>query len=200
MANNIGSKTAIRAVALDFDGVITTPVLDIDWNAAIRQASAIAGYDVKSLLTFYEKCFGTQLFKKVSDEMEKTELEAVKTAQPAPSIKEFLQKLSEKRIEVYVVSMQTSKAIKWFLEKHALANYFTDVITREMFPTKKAQVETILKRMGISPNQLLFVDDSKANIHKCEELRAVCFYFKSKTSPEEIRQTWNKLLNLASNN
>ena len=64
MASNIGKNMKITAVALDFDGVITS--LDIDWRAAIRQASAIAGCDIKSLLLFYEEQFGKPLFEKVS--------------------------------------------------------------------------------------------------------------------------------------
>ena len=77
MASDIENTRIIKLIALDFDGVITN--LDIDWKDAIRQASAIIGYDVKSL-TFYENNFGTSIFQKVSTEMEKIELEAIKNA------------------------------------------------------------------------------------------------------------------------
>ena len=76
MANNIEKPAKIKVVALDFDGVMAN--LDLDWKAAIRQASAIAGYDIKSLILFYEQQFGTPLFEKISGEMEKLELQALK--------------------------------------------------------------------------------------------------------------------------
>jgi HAD superfamily hydrolase (TIGR01509 family) len=194
MANNIDTAGKIKAVSLDFDGVITN--LDIDWNAAIRQASSIAGHDVKSLITFYENNFGTPIFQKVSTEMEKIELEALKKAQVSPFIEGFLQRLSQKKIEVYIVSMQSFNVIKKFLNQNGLASYFKDLITRERCPSKKAQIECISKETRISPNQILFIDDSKRNISNCQELGAVCFYFKRKQNPNEIKETWNKILDL----
>src|SRR5208283_525790 len=129
MANSIDKRRKVKVVALDFDGVITN--LDIDWNAAIRQASEIAGYDVKSLLLFYENCFGTPIFQIVSSEMEKIELEAIRRTQVLPFVKESLQKLSEKQVEVYIVSMQSFRVVKEFLDQHGLASFFKDIITRE---------------------------------------------------------------------
>jgi phosphoglycolate phosphatase-like HAD superfamily hydrolase len=194
MANNIDITRKVKAVALDFDGVITN--LNIDWNDAIRQASEIVGHDIKSLITFYENCFGTPIFQKVSNEMEKIELSAVEKAQAAPFVKDVLQKLSEKQVEAYIVSMQSLNVIKTFLDQHELAAYFKDIITRERCPGKKAQVECIAKITGISPNQILLVDDSKRNISNCKELGVVCFYFQRKQKPKEIREAWNNILSI----
>jgi HAD superfamily hydrolase (TIGR01509 family) len=196
MANNIDTTRKVKAVALDFDGVITN--LDIDWNAAIRQASEIVGHDIKSLITFYENCFGTPIFQKVSTEMEKIELDALTKAQATPYLKDFLEKLSEKQVETYIVSMQSANAIKTFLDQHGLARYFKDIISRERCPGKKAQVAFISKETGINSNQILFVDDSKRNINNCKELGAVCFYFQRKQKPKETRDAWNDILSLIS--
>ena len=196
MANNIDPTRKVKAVALDFDGVITN--LDIDWNDAIRQASSIVGHDIKSLITFYENNFGTPIFQKVSVEMEKLELEALTKAQATPYLKDFLEKLSEKQVETYIVSMQSVKVIKTFLDQHGLARYFKDIISRERCPGKKAQVAFILKEIGISPNQVLFVDDSKRNINNCKELGVACFYFQRKQKPKETRDAWNDILSLIS--
>jgi beta-phosphoglucomutase-like phosphatase (HAD superfamily) len=194
MANNIDTARKVKAVALDFDGVITN--LDIDWNAAIRQASSIVGHDIKSLITFYENNFGTAIFQKVSAEMEKIELDALTTAQASPFIEEFLQKLTEKQVEAYIVSMQSFNVIKKFLEQHGLTGYFKGIIAREKCPSKKAQVECISKETRSSLNQILLVDDSKRNISNCKELGLVCFYFQRKQSSKETREAWNKILNL----
>jgi len=194
MANSIDKTRKAKAVALDFDGVITN--LDIDWNAALRQASEIAGYDVKSLLLFYEKCFGTPIFQKVSGEMEKIELEAVRKTQVLPFVKESLQKISEKKVEVYIVSMQSFRVIKEFLDQHGLTSFFKDIITREKCPGKKAQIEFLLKETGNTPNQFVFIDDSKRNINVCNELGVICFHFQRKQHPTEAQESWDKILNL----
>jgi len=194
MANSIDKTRKVKAVALDFDGVITN--LDINWNAAIRQASEIAGYDVKSLLLFYEKCFGTPIFQIVSSEMEKIELEAIRRTQVLPFVKESLQKLSEKQVQVYIVSMQSFRVVKEFLDQHGLASFFKDIITRERAPSKKAQVECLLKETGNIPNQIMVIDDSKKNINICTELGVICFYFQRKQNPREAMETWDKILNL----
>ncbi len=196
MANNISKSGKISAVALDFDGVITS--LNIDWHEAIHQASAIAGYDVKSLLVFYEEQFGKPLFEKVSDEMEKLELESIKRAQLLPYVKEALTQLSEKSVDLYIVSMQTKKVIIEFLNKHELSNYFKDIVTREKCSTKKAQVEYVLKIYNINPNQLLLVDDLKRNIIACNELGIACFHFQAKNGflwkQDTAKEAWNKIL------
>ena len=103
---------AVKVVALDFDGVITN--LNIDWKSAMRLASEKAGYDVKSLLAFFEASAGEPVFQTVSKEIEKVELEALKKAELTPFITDFLQKISERHIDIYIVSMQSAGVVKKF--------------------------------------------------------------------------------------
>jgi len=194
MANCVDETRKVKAVALDFDGVITN--LDINWDAAIRQASSIVGQDIKSLLTFYEKYFGTTIFQEVSSEMEKIELQASRKAQVLPSVEEFLRKLSQKNVEAYVVSMQSSTVVNGFLDQHGLTSFFKGVLTRETCPSKRAQVECVLKETGNRPEQILLVDDSKRNINLCKEINITCFHFQRNQGTNESEQTWNKVLNL----
>jgi FMN phosphatase YigB (HAD superfamily) len=67
--------------------------------------------------------------------------------------------LSETRTETYIVSSQSTPAIEEFLRKHGLACYFKEMLTREMFPDKKAQIEYILDKSRVSPDEVLLVDD-----------------------------------------
>ncbi len=189
MANNINSN--VSAVALDFDGVIAN--LEIDWKKAIKQGSKIVGYDIKSLLLFYEECFGTPIFQKVSSETEKIELEALKKSQTVPHVAEFLQKLSEKHIEIYIVSMQSRRVIQTFLNQQGLNNYFKEIVTREQYPTKQAQVQYVTKKAS---GKVLFIDDSKRNIENCKELDVLSFYFARNPQPKDAEKAWHKLLNL----
>jgi phosphoglycolate phosphatase-like HAD superfamily hydrolase len=194
MANSVGRAEKIKVVALDFDGVVTS--LDIDWKAGIRQASAIVGYEVKSLILFFENNFGTLIFQKVSSEIEKKELEAIRKATVLPYVKEALQKMSEKQVQTYIVSMQSYRVVKEFLDQNGLANYFTGIITRERCPGKKAQVEYLIRIIGLSPSQVLLVDDSKRNISLCSELGVACFLFQGKQNIKDVKKVWDKALDL----
>jgi len=192
MANSLDPP--VKAVALDFDGPITN--LDIDWNAAIRQASQIAGYDIKSLITFYENSHATPVFQKVSCEMERLELYAVATAQPKPYLENFLKTLQDKKIPAYIVSMQSPKPIHVFLDQHSLTSYFTGFLTRLDCPNKTTQIQLVAKQANLSPKQILLVDDSKRNIAACQQTGGTCFFFKRTQSLKELRETWNKILKL----
>jgi HAD superfamily hydrolase (TIGR01509 family) len=193
MENSI-NLNKVKIIALDFDGVITN--LNIDWKAAIRLASTIVGYDIKSLLTFYEASFGTPVFQTVSKRIEQLELEALKDAKLTPFVREFLQQLSEMRTETYVVSMQSALVVNRFLSEHDLTSYFKDTVTRERYPSKKAQVTHVLDKAGVSPDQVLLVDDSARNISKCKELGVVCFHFARQQNPRRTREMWNSILNI----
>jgi phosphoglycolate phosphatase-like HAD superfamily hydrolase len=184
----------VKIVALDFDGVVTN--LNIDWHYAIRLASTIAGYDVKSLLTFFEESEGKPIFQTVSRQIEKLELEALKNAELTPFITEFLQKISESHVDIYIVSMQSAKVVKNFLGEHELTHFFKDVITRERCPTKKAQVTCLLDNLGVHADEVLLVDDLARNISKCQELGVRCFHFTRQQDSRKTREMWNSIFNI----
>jgi beta-phosphoglucomutase-like phosphatase (HAD superfamily) len=186
--------SGVKIVALDFDGVVSN--LDIDWNSAIRLASAIAGCEVKSLLTFFDASEGKPIFQTVSREIEKLELEALKRAELTPFITDFLQKISERHIDMYIVSMQTGRVVKKYLDKHGLTRYFKDVVTRERCPSKKAQVKCVLDNSGVRADEVLLVDDSARNISKCRELGVKCFHFARQQNSRKTRELWNSIFNI----
>ncbi len=193
MENSVNSNK-VKVIALDFDGVVTN--LNIDWHSAIRLASTIVGYDIKSLLTFYEAKYGTPIFQTVSNRIEQLELEALKDAKLMPFIRDFLQKLTEMHVELYVVSMQSALVVKKFLSEQGLLFHFKDVVTRETYPTKKAQVTYVLEKSGVCPDQVLLVDDSARNISKCNELGVRCFHFAMQHDSRRPKETWDAILKI----
>jgi beta-phosphoglucomutase-like phosphatase (HAD superfamily) len=192
------SNLKIKIVALDFDGVITN--LNVDWNYAIRLASQIAGYDIKSLLTFYETSHDTPIFYLVSREIEKIEREALKSAEPTPFLNEFLDKILKANVEVCLVSMQSDIVIKTFLRRHNLTHYFKEILTRERFSSKKTQVEYILNCLGVKPEEVLLVDDLKRSIEQCKKLGIRCFHFKSHQDLSIIRKMWHRIYEIVHDN
>jgi beta-phosphoglucomutase-like phosphatase (HAD superfamily) len=193
MENSV-NLSKVKIIALDFDGVVTN--LNIDWNSAIRLASAIAGYDVKSLLTFFEASEGKPIFQTVSRQIENLELEALRNAELTPFITDFLQKISEMHIDVYIVSMQSARVVKKFLGEHGLTRYFRDIITRERCPSKKAQVTCLLYNSGVRADKVLLVDDLSRNISKCQELGVRCFHFARQQNSRKTREMWNSIFNI----
>jgi phosphoglycolate phosphatase-like HAD superfamily hydrolase len=185
----MASSIKFSAVALDFDGVIAN--LEVDWNDVIRKVSKIAGQDIKSLLTFYESNFGVPIYQKVSAEIENIELEALKKTQSVPFIAEFLKSLAEKKVPIYIVSMQTQKVIKVFLDQQGLSSYIKEIVTRERFPSKRAQVEYVTKTAG---GRVLFVDDLRRNLISCQGLNSECFHFQRTHKPKDAKKAWDKIL------
>lgn len=193
MENSLNLKK-VKTIALDFDGVVTN--LNIDWHYAIRLASAVAGCDVKSLLTFFEASEGKPIFQTVSRQIEKLELEALENAELTPFIIEFLQKISERHVNMYIVSMQSAKVVKKFLGEHELTHFFKDVITRERCPSKKAQVKCLLGNLGVRADEVLLVDDSARNVSNCRELGVKCFHFTRQQNSRKTMEMWNSIFNI----
>ena len=192
MANRI--ELPIKAMALDFDGVITN--LDVDWNAVIRRASQIVGQDIKSLITFYENNHGTPIFQKVSVEMEKIELQAIKTAQPKPHIEDFLQKLKEKQVPVYIVSMQSLKPIKTFLDQHCLASYFNGIITEKTAPANQHNWNTFQNKQELAPAKsclLMMPNETSKNVRN---LAPLAFSLKENRRQKKPRNPGTKFSTL----
>jgi len=190
MASSINSKVA--AVALDFDGVIAN--VKVDWKEALKLASKHAGQEITSLLTFYEQYFGTPVFAQVSSEIEKMEREALKRSPQVPYIAEFLKAVKQKNVLIYVVSMQTERVIWSYLEEHDLVGFIKEVVGRERFPSKRAQVQYVLSQ--VTGNQVLFVDDLKRNLDSCRNLGVICSFFPRNQTAEDAKKSWSKLLEL----
>jgi HAD superfamily hydrolase (TIGR01509 family) len=197
MESKLNLTSNIRALALDFDGVITN--LDIDWNAALQLASRVKGSEVKSLLTFYKTSHDSPIFQEVSKQMEKLELKALENAEPTPFLTEFLKEISEMQVETYLVSMQTATSIEKFLRRHDLTRCFKEVLTRERFPSKNAEVQYIMDKTRLSPSEILLVDDLEKNITSCRELGIRVFHFIRRQEAAKTRQMWNTVINMVQN-
>ena len=72
-------------------------------------------------------------------------------------------------------------------------NYFKEIVTREQYPTKQAQVQYVAKTAS---GKVLFVDDSERNIENCKGLGVLSFYFARNPDPKDAEKAWYKLLNL----
>jgi len=92
--------------------------------------------------------------------------------------------------------MQSRNVVETFLNTHGLAGFFEDIITRDRCPSKRSQVEFILKQTGITASQVLLIEDSKKNIGVCRQLGVVCFLFDRNASLKKTKYMWNRILGL----
>ena len=149
---------------LDFDGVITD--LDIDWELVYKEVSKLAGYSVDGLLTFWENCYGTELFNSSSKIIEEHELEAISRAILYDDIKPVFESFKG---PIYIASMQSQKALEAFLNKHNLKLYIKEALGRDNFGTKRQQIQYIInKEQGYK--DFIFVDDLPRNKDDCSDL------------------------------
>ena len=162
----------VKAVALDFDGVLTDLIMD--YEALRRKASEIAGECVRSLNDFFNKAFGSRKFWEVNELVKEAELEAVRESSLKPGVKGFLQALRRRGIRVYLTTMQSAEPVNYFLSKEGLTNYFKEVLTRESYRSKREMYLRVLSLEGLRPKEVAVIDDSWRNIRICEELGMLC--------------------------
>lgn len=161
-------------LVLDFDGVITR--LDIDWKLVRAEASKIVGYHISSLVRFFEENFGKQCFYTVSKLVEQYEMRAVEKAEPYSDVVKLLTLVKD--IPVYIATMQSEKVVEFFLKKHSLTKFFTDILGRNRFGSKRRQLEYLINNVNTIPSRIVFVDDSWRNISICKELGLKCIWLR----------------------
>jgi len=166
---------------LDFDGVITD--LNVDWELVYKEVSKLAGYNVDGLLTFWENCYGTELFNSSSKIIEKHELEAVPGALLYDDIKPAFESFKG---PIYIASMQSQKALEAFLNKHNLRHYIKEVLGRDNFGIKRRQIQYIInKEQG--NKDFIFVDDLPRNRDDCSDLGVYFILFNRKNGDDLVK-------------
>ncbi len=167
----------VKAVAIDFDGVLTR--LDLDYPMLRRRASQILGREVTSLQRVFNEEFGKPAFYLVNELVREAE---VKVVQDAPVFKDgvaLVKQLYGEGKSLYLTTMQSLEPVVIFLQDHGLVQYFKAVLTREDFRSKKEMFQWVKDVEGAEPREVGVVDDSERNIGWCRELGMVCVLWRS---------------------
>lgn len=167
---------AIKAIALDFDGVILESVQVK--TRAFRELFSAYTDNVKPIIDYHLKNNGVSRllkFKYIWEEILKKEYNdavrnmlgaefsriTVKEVAKCPFVKGALDFLSvmSKRLPLYVVSAVPDTDLNMIIDKKGIARYFTKVYG---FPptTKLEAIKDILVRESITPRQALYIGDS----------------------------------------
>jgi phosphoglycolate phosphatase-like HAD superfamily hydrolase len=170
-----------RVLILDFDGVITD--LDVDWELVYREVSKLSGYTIDGLLTFWENCYGTELFNSSSEIIEKHELEAISKATLYDDIKPALKSFEG---PIYIASMQSHKALEAFFNRYDLKHFIKEALGRNNFGIKRRQIQYIInKEQG--NKDIIFVDDLLRNGDDCSDLGINFILFNRKKGDNLVK-------------
>ena len=151
-------------LVLDFDGVITN--LDVDWNLVYNKVSDLTGYQIRGLIPFWEKYFGTELFRLCNKIIEDYELKAISRCRPFEDVKpafEFFEGT------IYVASMQSQKALEEFFVTNGLRQHLKEILGRDDFGSKPRQIRYIISKEK-DHRHIVLVDDMQENVDVCGRL------------------------------
>ncbi|MDH5810977.1 MAG: HAD family hydrolase [Candidatus Methanomethylicaceae archaeon] len=113
------------------------------------------------------------LLKKGEEIAVKHEIEAAKTTDLLPDVKEVLMTLRAKGLKLAVFTYNNSEAAKIALEKTGIIDYFDVILARDNVPKPKPNPEhlkVVLQSMDINPEEAVVVGDTEMDIKPCKAL------------------------------
>jgi phosphoglycolate phosphatase len=185
----------IEAVIFDLDGTLAT--FNLDYKALrgeVREYLMRVGVPA-SLLTVNESIF--EMMKKVELYMknngkteqafieardqslaiaEKYEMEAAATTSLMPGALETLKDLKKMKVKIGLCTTSSDTAASYILRRFKIDDFFQVVVPRDKVTHVKPdteQFEAALKTMGVRPNAVLIVGDSKVDMQSAKDLKAI---------------------------
>ncbi|MHA2055408.1 MAG: HAD family hydrolase [Candidatus Hodarchaeales archaeon] len=169
---------AIKAVILDFDGVILESC-DIKTRAFRelfkdypKHVDEIVNYHLthggvsryKKFIYFYENILkqpvNDEELQRLGNQFSSLVLEEVKSCHFVPGAQEFLKKYST-RIKLFVASGTPEQELRFIVKERRLDSYFKGVYGTP--PTKSEIIERILAEESLNRDEVIFVGDSETD-------------------------------------
>lgn len=185
-----------KAVILDMDGVIVDS--EIHWKSLGDKAMSeffegwsdvdnrkITGMSVRNIYRSLKDCLRVNItmkeFERKYDEMakivyrEKTKL--------IPGIMEFMNRLSEDKIPMALVSSSPRFWIDMVMDRFKLRKFFTLIISSDDLDGKGKPAPDIFllaaKRLGILPKDCLVIEDSENGVESAKAAGMFCVGFRN---------------------
>ena len=177
----------IKAVFLDFEGVVTTNggFLHTVLFPQLREFVPREVFDIR-----YTKAKRNEItFEEFIEGVPKQKLfGCIKQVKYNKGAKETLTKL-RKKFALFLASNHVPVYFEKELEVLNAAKYFKDIFVSYKLGTAKPDkefFELILKKSGFLPNESVFVDDAKLNLKMAKEVGFVTIWFDNKRT-DDIR-------------
>jgi len=85
-------------------------------------------------------------------------------------IQELLESLEEKRVNLYILSSNSSKNIKKFLKKNKI-NFFSEIYSTSNTIEKDKTLARLIRRRRLSKDSVLYVGDQMEDIISCKKIQ-----------------------------
>jgi len=152
-----GFYLKIRHLIFDLDGTLIH--LPVNWTHVKHEVSSFLARNVDSLIQLYSEIWrNKELFKKVSDIVEKHELEATRYVKILDDAPEVLRSLKEK-YSISLVTLQSKNVAERILAYMDVRELFKVIITRENVPIRSEQIRLVLKLTNFKPEETLVIGD-----------------------------------------
>ena len=155
--NKMADKVhGIRYLVFDLDGTLVK--LPIEWGKVLEEISHVIGYMPKSILPILRRFYGTQIYSRISDIIERYEekaLDRMQVLDDAPSILKVL----ARRYYIYIVTMQSGNIAKKIINILGVEGIPRKIISRNDAGSRIDQLRIVLRDINDYPNTVLFVGD-----------------------------------------
>lgn len=190
--------TSKCVLVLDLDGTIVP--LAVDFDALRVEIRRLLGVDHPLRPLGESLCslnVDEELKKQAWALIERAELESIERIDP-DSLREnveAIKRVSGLGVQVVLVTMRSTNTLRPLLEKLGLINMFSEIITRDISPSRLRQLEIVkLHHLG---DKLLFIGDTAYDEEAARRL-GVEFYrvYSFKDLPQAIAQALRSCVDL----
>ena len=165
-------------IALDLDGTIAR--FPVEWES-LRERLVVEGimrpWECLRTCMFNLWSKDRGLYSEVSKIVEKEELSAVRDLRPLVR-GELLGELSDKGVELHIVTLQSRRAAEAALRRMGMRKYVSGILSRDDVGPRKTLMFSQLRERD---RCLIAIDDDVGNL--VDAVRAGYFIIKSKTNP-----------------
>lgn len=191
--------TERRHILLDFDGPVCAVFSGLSDHVAADRLRAIVGADVPAEVSHardpftvvrYAATLDPATAARVEHEFQLQELEAVRTAQPTPGAAEAIHALRRSGHSVIIVSNNSTRAVRTYLDSHGLSHSVEGVSARTNADVAHLKPEPFLlhqamKQHHASPDQCVMIGDSATDIEAANTAGVASIAYANKPSKRD---------------
>lgn len=202
-------RDMIRAVVFDLDGTLVH--FDIDYAALKEEVlralgrlgiptSSLSPEDTLTTILDKVECYirasglGDEFKREVWTEIfkiaERFEASSVDSAKPMPGAAEVLAALKERGLKIGLLTLNSSVIAMNVLERFGLKQFFDAMVARDFVEEAKpnpAHLSSVLKELGVEPNEALVVGDTVFDIRCAKKLGTIAVGITTgRSSREEL--------------